>query len=99
MILVDTAKFTGAKVAVANLFDVLDASYFTSPAELTALMTQLGVPSAVQPYYLSLVPSGGYLTLSGFFKTLASIEGLGPGGPPPVTLTASMVSARSSSAS
>ena len=77
---------SGAKVAVANLFDVLDASYFTSSAELTALMAQLGVPAPVQPYYLSLVPSGGYLTLSGFFKTLASIEGLGPSGPPPVTL-------------
>jgi lysophospholipase L1-like esterase len=89
--LIKQLQASGAKVAVANLFDVLDASYFTSPAELTALMTQLGVPSAVQPYYLSLVPSGGYLTLSGFFKTLASIEGLGPGGPPPVTLTASDV--------
>jgi lysophospholipase L1-like esterase len=83
---IKTLQASGAKVAVANLFDVLDASYFTSSAELTALMTQLGVPGAVQPYYLSLVPTGGYLTLSGFFKTLASIEGLGPGGPPPVTL-------------
>jgi lysophospholipase L1-like esterase len=78
----------GAKVAVANLVDVLHASAFTSSAELTQLMTQLDVPAAAQPYYLSLVPAGGYLALSGYFKVLQSIEGLGPSGPPPVTLVA-----------
>jgi lysophospholipase L1-like esterase len=85
-----TLQASGAKVAVANLFDVLDASYFTSATELGALMVQLGVPlnSAAYNYYESLVPAGGYLTLSGFFKTLASIEALG-GGLQPVTLTAS----------
>lgn len=80
-----TLQGSGAKVAVANLFDVLDSSYFTSAAQLTTLMTQLGVPGPAQAYYLSLVPNGGYLTLSGFFKTLASIEALG-GGLQPVTL-------------
>jgi lysophospholipase L1-like esterase len=78
----------GAKVAVANLVDVLHASAFTSSTELTQLMTQLGVPAQVQPYYLSLVPAGGYLALSGYFKVLQSIQGLGPSGPPPVTLVA-----------
>jgi lysophospholipase L1-like esterase len=88
--LIHTLQASGAKVAVANLFDVLDASYFTSAAELTTLMNELGVPSgggSPQAYYLSLVPAGGYLTLSGFFKTLASIEALG-GGLTPVTLVA-----------
>jgi lysophospholipase L1-like esterase len=85
--LIRTLQASGAKVAVANLFDVLDASYFTSATELTTLMNELGVPGAAQTYYLSLVPSGGYLTLSGFFKTLASIEALG-GGLQPVTLVA-----------
>jgi lysophospholipase L1-like esterase len=80
---------SGAKVAVANLFDVLDASYFTSAAELGALLNSLGVATATPAYnyYESLVPAGGYLTLSGFFKTLASVEALG-GGLTPVTLTA-----------
>ena len=79
---------TGAKVAVANLLDVLHASYFTSSAELVAFMTQLAVPVAVQPYYLALVPPGGYLTLSGFLKIVQSIQKLGASGPPPVTLVA-----------
>jgi lysophospholipase L1-like esterase len=89
--LIRQLQAAGMKVAVANLLDVLDASYFTSAAELTAFMTQLNVPSVVQPYYLSLVPSGGYLTLSGFLKVFGSISQLGPSGPPPVTLTASDV--------
>jgi lysophospholipase L1-like esterase len=79
---------SGAKVAVANLFDVLDASYFTSATEMQALLTQLGVPAPFQPYYLGLVPTSGYLQLSGFFKVLASIEGITGAGPPPVTLVA-----------
>jgi lysophospholipase L1-like esterase len=72
-----TLQASGAKVAVANLFDVLDSSYFTSAGELTALMTQLGVPGPAQPLYLSAVPNGGYLTLSGFFKVLGAIEASG----------------------
>jgi lysophospholipase L1-like esterase len=87
--LIRTLQASGAKVAVANLFDVLDASYFTSATELGALLNQLGVPTGSAPYnyYESLVPAGGYLTLSGFFKTLASVEALG-GGLTPVTLVA-----------
>ncbi len=69
-----TLQASGAKVAVANLFDVLDSSYFTSGPELTTLMTQLGVPGGVQPAYLAEVPSGGYLTLSGFFKVVGAIQ-------------------------
>jgi lysophospholipase L1-like esterase len=89
--LIRQLQAAGMKVAVGNLLDVLDASYFTSAPELTAFMTQLNVPAAVQSYYVSLVPSGGYLTLSGFLKVFGSISKLGPSGPPPVSLTASDV--------
>ena len=69
-----TLQASGAKVAVANLFDVLDSSYFTSAGEMQALLTELGVPVIAQPVYLATVPSGGYLTLTGFFKVLGAIE-------------------------
>jgi lysophospholipase L1-like esterase len=64
---------TGAKVAVANLFDVLDASYFTSAAELQSYMTLEGVPAQLQSYYLALVPANGYLLLSGFLKVAGAL--------------------------
>jgi lysophospholipase L1-like esterase len=64
---------TGAKVAVANLFDVLDASYFTSSAELQTYMTLENVPALLQSYYLALVPSQGYLLLSGFLKVAGAL--------------------------
>jgi len=64
---------TGAKVAVANLFDVLDASYFTSPAELQTYLTLHDVPAPLQSYYLALVPAQGYLLLSGFLKVVGAL--------------------------
>jgi lysophospholipase L1-like esterase len=64
---------TGAKVAVANLFDVLDASYFTSAAELQSFMTLENVPAPLQAYYLALVPSQGYLLLPGFLKVAGAL--------------------------
>ncbi len=64
---------SGAKVAIANLFDVLDASYFTSGAELTTFMTLQGVPAPLQAYYSALVPQGGYLVLSGFLKIAGAL--------------------------
>jgi lysophospholipase L1-like esterase len=64
---------SGAKVAVANLFDVLDASYFTSATELTTFMTLQNVPAPLQAYYSALVPQGGYLVLSGFLKIAGAL--------------------------
>jgi lysophospholipase L1-like esterase len=64
---------SGAKVAVANLFDVLDASYFTSATGLTTFMTLQNVPAPLQAYYSALVPQGGYLVLSGFLKIAGAL--------------------------
>jgi len=71
--IVTQLQASGAKVAVANLFDVLDASYFTSAAELTTFMTLQNVPSSLQAYYLALVPQNGYLVLSGFLKVAGAL--------------------------
>lgn len=84
----------GAKVAVANLVDVLGAAYFTSQAGLSAIvvaqLTAKGVPPAtaqgIAASYVTQVAAqgvgpSGYLTLSGLFHTLQAL-GLGQ----PVTL-------------
>ena len=72
--IIQQLQATDAKVAVANLFDILDASYFTSAPELTTAMNLQGVPAPLQAYYLALVPSNGYLTLPGFLKVLGALQ-------------------------
>ena len=71
--IISKLKATNAKVAVANLFDVLDAAYFTSAAELQTFMTLQHVPAPLQAYYLALVPAQGYLLLPGFLKVAAAL--------------------------
>jgi lysophospholipase L1-like esterase len=95
--IVTTLQDAGAKVALANLLDVLGASYFTSQAGLTqivvAQLTGQGVPLAtaqgVAAQYVAQVQAqgvgpNGYLQLSGLLKTLGAVAAQRP-----VTLAAS----------
>lgn len=76
----------GSKVAVSNLLDVLEASYFTSPAGLTQIITahvltatgSLPAAQAAATSYGAQVAAqglqtGGYLTLSGLLHTLQAV--------------------------
>ena len=87
----------GAKVALANLLDVLGASYFTTQSGLTqiivAQLTGHGIPpvtaQGVAAQYVAQVQAqgvgpNGYLQLSGLLKTLGAVAA-----GQPVTLAAS----------
>ncbi|HTV74124.1 MAG TPA: SGNH/GDSL hydrolase family protein [Candidatus Acidoferrales bacterium] len=90
----------GAKVAVANLVDVLGTAQFTPVAALPAALGTSGVPSALQAPIASAVGtflagfnvgSGGYLTLTGSNKILTVVQGAIPAieqGTPPATALA-----------
>ena len=84
-------KGAGAKVAVANLFNVLGASYFTSQAglaqiivaQLTAQSIPLAAAQGVAATYVAQVQAqgvgpNGYLQLSGLLKTLAAVAAQQP---------------------
>jgi lysophospholipase L1-like esterase len=81
----------GAKVAVANLVDVLGAAYFTSQTGLTAIivaqLTAQHVPLATAQgiaasYVTQIAAQGvgpnGYLTLSGLFHVLQALAASQP---------------------
>lgn len=90
-----TLQNAGAKVAVANLVDVLGAAQFTPVAALAQALGANGVPSALQAPIATAVGTflagfgvggGGYLTLTGSNKILTVIKGALPailGGTPP----------------
>jgi lysophospholipase L1-like esterase len=88
--IIGSLKAAGAKVAVANLFNVLGASYFTSQtglsqiiiAQLTAKGIPLATAQAVAATYVAQVQAqgvgpNGYLQLSGLLKTLAAVSAQG----------------------
>jgi lysophospholipase L1-like esterase len=90
-----TLQNAGAKVAVANLVDVLGAAQFTAVATLPQALGANGVPSALQAPIATAVGTflagfgvgvGGYLTLTGANKVVTVVKGAIPailGGAPP----------------
>jgi lysophospholipase L1-like esterase len=84
--IVKALQASGAKVAVANLFDVLDAAFFIPqpllPQVLTARLTPTlgaaaaavaGPQLAAQVDAANSLGSGGYLTVSGLSKVLGAV--------------------------
>jgi lysophospholipase L1-like esterase len=92
---------TGAKVAIANLVDVMGTAYFTPVAALPRIEAAKGVPTPLQAPIAAAVGaflqgfgvgSEGYLTLSGSQKILGVMQASMPailGGATPATAFAS----------
>jgi lysophospholipase L1-like esterase len=99
---IQTLQGAGAKVAVFNLFDVLQAPYFTSiqaiPAVIQAAGADAGTAAAlgaqVQAYLQATygLGSGGYLTLSGVGKLKGALTAI-LGGAPALTALSSPAAA------
>jgi lysophospholipase L1-like esterase len=82
-----TLQNAGAKVAVANLVDVLGAAQFTPVAALPQALGANGVPAPLQAPIAAAVGTflagfgvgaGGYLTLTGSNKVLTVVKGAIP---------------------
>jgi len=67
----------GAKVAVANLIDVLDAPYFAQVSNLQAVYTGLFILGGVPPAEAAAIAAGATPTVQAFLLTSL---GLGPNG-------------------
>ncbi len=93
---IQTLQGAGAKVAVFNLFDVLQAPYFTSIAAIPAVIQAAGADAAtaaalgaqVQAYLQATygLGNGGYLTLSGAGKLKAALAAILGGASPAAAL-------------